>query len=172
MGAKFARINIKWDYTKQTCCETMKNYISDLLNKYNHLTPKNTVCPACPPQIIYSTKEQLLPEADMSPRLNPEDVKHIQGIIGSLLYYAHVVNNKLLATLSMISSQQTTAIVNTAKAVTQLLNYVAICLNDGITYRASNMVLAAHSDASFLTKHGSRSRAGTHIYLTENDPIP
>ena len=34
------------------------------------------------------------------------------------------------------------------------------------------MVLAAHSDASFLTEQGSRSRAGAHIFLSEDDPIP
>ena len=34
------------------------------------------------------------------------------------------------------------------------------------------MILAAHSDASFLTEPGSRSRAGAHIFLSEDDPIP
>eukprot|EP00804_Cyclotella_cryptica_P007754 CCRYP_001364-RB/>CCRYP_001364-RB protein AED:0.44 eAED:0.59 QI:0/-1/0/1/-1/0/1/0/162 len=34
------------------------------------------------------------------------------------------------------------------------------------------MVLAAHSDASYLTEPGSRSRAGAHIFLSENDPVP
>ncbi len=43
---------------------------------------------------------------------------------------------------------------------------------DGITLRASSMVLAAHSSASFLTEAGARSRAGAYIFLTEDDPIP
>ncbi len=43
---------------------------------------------------------------------------------------------------------------------------------DSITHRASNMVLAVHSNASYLTKTNSHSRAGTHIYLTEDNPIP
>eukprot|EP00804_Cyclotella_cryptica_P029519 CCRYP_011300-RD/>CCRYP_011300-RD protein AED:0.32 eAED:0.32 QI:0/-1/0/1/-1/0/1/0/171 len=34
------------------------------------------------------------------------------------------------------------------------------------------MVLAAHSDASYLTEPGSRSRAGAHIFLSEDDPVP
>ncbi len=33
------------------------------------------------------------------------------------------------------------------------------------------MVLAAHSDASFLTETNACSRAGAHIFLTDNDPI-
>jgi hypothetical protein len=35
-GTKFAGIDIKWDYNKQTCCLTMDTYISALLLKYNH----------------------------------------------------------------------------------------------------------------------------------------
>ncbi len=34
------------------------------------------------------------------------------------------------------------------------------------------MVLAAHSDASFLSESKSRSRAGGHIFLSKDDPIP
>jgi hypothetical protein len=34
------------------------------------------------------------------------------------------------------------------------------------------MVLAAHSDASYLTETKARSRAGAHIFLSEDDPIP
>ena len=99
-------------------------------------------------------------------------MKRSQGIIGSLLYYARAVDNKLLTTLSTLSSQQAKATKNTAKAVHQLLDYVATYPNDGITYQASTMTLATHSDASFLTKPGSCSRAGAHIFLSKDDPIP
>ena len=34
------------------------------------------------------------------------------------------------------------------------------------------MILAAHSDASYLSEPKSRSRAGAHIFISENDPIP
>ena len=53
-----------------------------------------------------------------------------------------------------------------------LLDYVATYPNDGIRFRASSMVLAAHSNASFLTEPGSRSRTGAHIFLSEDDGIP
>lgn len=92
--------------------------------------------------------------------------------MGSLLYYAQAVDNKLLVALSAISSQQPKATENTARAAHQLLDYVATYPSDGITYRASSMILAAHSDASFLTETGSRSRSGAYIFLSEDDPIP
>jgi hypothetical protein len=151
----------------------MNNYINDLLVKYNHTKPRKLQCsPHAHREIIYGAKEQLLPDTDTSPPLDDAGVKRVQGIVGSLLYYARAVDNKLLATLSTISSQQARATENTAKAVTQLLDYVATYPADGTTYRASDMILSAHSDASFLTEPGSRSRAGAHIFLTENDPIP
>ena len=34
------------------------------------------------------------------------------------------------------------------------------------------MVLAFHSDASFLSETGARSRAGGHMFMSENDPFP
>ncbi len=34
------------------------------------------------------------------------------------------------------------------------------------------MILCAHSDAGFLNESQSHSRAGAHIFLSENDPYP
>ena len=34
------------------------------------------------------------------------------------------------------------------------------------------MVLAAHSDAGFANETKARSRAGAHIFMSENDAIP
>jgi hypothetical protein len=56
--------------------------------------------------------------------------------------------------------------------VNLLLDYVATQPNEGIVYCASNMILCAHADAGFLNKTNSRSRAGAHIYLLEDNPFP
>ena len=172
-GTKFAGIDLAWDYTKRTCRLTMNSYIADLLLRYNHKpSQRGQHAPHAHRAIVYGANEQYIPEPDTSPLLNDIEVKRVQAVVGSLLYYARAVDNKLLATLSTISAQQAKATQNTTAAVDQLLDYVATYPADGTTYRASGMVLAAHSDASFLTETGSRSRAGAHIYLTENDPIP
>jgi len=157
-GTKFAGIDIEWNYPQRTCCLSMKGYIDEMLLKYNHPQPRKPQhSPHAHREIIYGAKEQLVPDVDTIPPLDAAGVKCIQGVIGSLLYYARAVDNKLLATLSTISSQQAKATENTAKAVHQLLDYVATYPQDGITYRSSSMVLAAHSDASFLMEPGSRS---------------
>ena len=172
-GSKFAGIDLSWDYTRRTCRLTMKGYVSDILTKYGHPLPaKPQHAPHKHREIIYGSKSQLEPEDDTSPRLGDADIKRIQGIVGSLLYYARAVDNKLLATLSTIGSQQANATHNTKRAVEQLLDYVVTYPNDGTTFRASNMILAAHSDASYLSEPKSRSRAGAHIFVSENDPVP
>ena len=172
-GSKFAGIDLTWDYARRTCRLTMADYIANLLIKYNHPKPKKPQhSPHAHRDITYGATQQLVPEPDTSPPLDDKGVQRIQAIVGSLLYYACAVDNKLLTALSTISSQQAKATENTAAAVHQLLDYVATYPNDGITYRASDMVLAAHSDASFLSEPHSRSRAGAHIFLSEDDAIP
>eukprot|EP00804_Cyclotella_cryptica_P019683 CCRYP_016441-RA/>CCRYP_016441-RA protein AED:0.40 eAED:0.40 QI:0/0/0/1/0/0/2/0/213 len=142
----------------------MDTYITTLLLKYNHPQPRKPQhAPHKHREIIYGTKEQLLPDKDTSPPLDAAGIKHIQ---------ARAVDNKLLVALIAISLQQTAATQNTATAVHQLLDFVATYPNDGITYGASSMIFAAHSDASYLTEAGSSSQAGAHIFLSENDPIP
>jgi hypothetical protein len=62
--------------------------------------------------------------------------------------------------------------MHTEQLVHMLLDYVATYPNDNIVYRACNMVLCVHVDASYLNKTKSHSRAGAYIYLLEDDPIP
>ena len=172
-GTKFAGIDIAWDYTHRTARLSMQGYIADILAKYQHTAPhKPQHAPHAHTPIAYGATTQLVPDHPEETILSPTATKRIQGIVGSLLYYARAVDNKLLATLSAISSQQAAPTARTLAAVHQLLDYVATYPNDGITYRATSMVLAAHSDASFLTETNARSRAGAHVFLSDDDPVP
>ena len=151
----------------------MENYIRDLLIKYDHPMPKK------PQQsthqhipIKYGAKQQFSQDADTSPHLNDKGIKRVQGIVVALLYCGHAVNDKVLVALSDIGTQQAAATENTDEAIHQLLDYVATDPNDGITYRASDMVLESHSDASYLNVSKSRSRGGSYILCSENDAIP
>ena len=49
---------------------------------------------------------------------------------------------------------------------------MVIYTNDGILFRKSDMILAAHTDAGFLNGSRARSRAGAHTFLSENEPKP
>ena len=172
-GDKLAGITITWDYPNKRCRISMPGYIDNLLIKFKHPRPsKPRFSPhACLP-IAYGAKTQFAPDDDASALLPEDRKRRIQEIVGSLLYYARAVDNKLLVALSAIASRQAQATVATEQAVNLLLDYVATYPNDGIVYRASDMILCAHADAGFLNETNARSRAGAHIFLSENDPFP
>ena len=107
-----------------------------------------------------------------SPKLTKSGIKRVQATVGALLYYSRAINNKLLVGLSVIGAQQAAATEETAAAIDQLLDHVATYPNNGITYRASDMVLAAHSDAGLNNDPKDRSCAGAHIFLSEDTPTP
>ena len=86
--------------------------------------------------------------------------------MGDLLHVGRAVNNKLLVALSAVGAQQVPATEDTAAAIEQLLDYVATCPNDGILFRKSDMILAAHADAGFLNESRDKRRAGTHVFLS------
>ena len=111
-------------------------------------------------------------EEDTIPELNNEGIKRVQAIVGTLVYYARVVHNRLLVGLSAIGAQQVSATEQTAAAIYQILDHVATYPNYGITYQASDTILASHSDYGFNNESKARSRAGSHICLSENDPNP
>ena len=150
-----------------------EGYIADLLLKEGHERPASPqLSPHRHREIIYGAKHQHSPDPDDSPALDDAGIKRVQRIVGGLLYYGRAVDNKLLVTLSAIGSQQAAATEHTNEAVAQLLDYVATYPADGVIYRASEMVVAAHADAGFNNESRSRSRAGAHIFLSENDARP
>ena len=99
-------------------------------------------------------------------------MRQVQEIVGACLFYGRAVDNKLLVAINTISSQQAHATEDTNKAVATLLDYLATYPDNGILYRASDMILAAHSSAGFHNESKGRSRAGAHIFLSENEPFP
>ena len=74
--------------------------------------------------------------------------------------------------LSTIGTQKATATANTNTAITQMLDYVATYPDKGMLFREIGMVLASHADAGFLNETKARSRAGAHIFLTEDVATP
>ena len=54
----------------------------------------------------------------------------------------------------------------------QLINYLATQEDAFLSYRISYMVLAVHSNASYLSKPKAHSRAGRHFLLSNNTTVP
>ena len=95
--------------------------------------------------------------------------------MGTILYYARAVDMTVLAALSSIASQQAKATEDTEEKVKHLLDYLATHPDATVRFRASDMVLNIHSDASYLSEPGGKSRAAGHFFLgwlpRDGDPI-
>ena len=122
---------------------------------------------------MYGTKFQYTSGPDNShppPPLEASGILRVQSSVGALLSYARADENKLLVSLSELGQQQASATEATNDAINQLLDYVDTYPADGITFRASAMVMDGHSDAAYLNVSMTRRRSGAHIMLYEDVP--
>ena len=78
----------------------------------------------------------------------------------------------MLTALGSLATQQANPMQNTMKKVKQMLDYAATHPDAIVTYNASNMVLTAHSDASYLSESNACSRARGHFFMSNNTDTP
>ena len=71
----------------------------------------------------------------------------------------------ILLALNDISTQQAKPTESTMKRVHQLLDYMYTHPKDSISFRASDMILNIHSDASYFSAGRGSSRAGGYSFL-------
>ena len=88
------------------------------------------------------------------------------------LFLGRAVDSTLLCPISAIASQSATPTEDTMYQTKQLLDYVVTQEEAVLTYHASDMKLAAHSDASYLSEPKARSRAGGHFFLSSDTQVP
>ena len=162
-----------WDYTKRIVHLSMPNYVANALQRFNHEFPKK---PQHQPHKhavpVYGQKVQYAREADTSKPLSQEEKRFVQQVLGTFLYYGRAIDGTMLTALSAIASFQATPTQKTMKKTKLFLDYAATHPDAVLTYRKSNMVLAVHSDASYLTEPQARSRAGGHHYLSSDVKLP
>ena len=73
--------------------------------------------------------------------------KFIQQVCGKFLFYGKAADSTILTSLSAIASQQTNPTTDTMAKVKQLLDYLASQEEATLTYSASDVILAVHSNA-------------------------
>jgi hypothetical protein len=78
----------------------------------------------------------------------------------------------MLTPLSALASEQSAPTEATMEKCLQFLDYAASQEDAILTYKASDMVLAIHSDASYLSEPKARSRAGGHMFMAGKEEIP
>jgi hypothetical protein len=156
-GSLFCGVKLTWDYVNCTLDLHMPDYISKALLKYqDHVPLKSQHAPFKATLIQFRAQVQTV-TTDTTALLSKEHIKCVQDIVGTLLYYGRAVDPTILPAISAIASQQaqgTEAVVNPCH---QLLDYVATHPNAGICYLTGNMILAIHTNASYLSKHNVHS---------------
>ena len=118
----------------------MPGYTMKQLIRYTHEKPRRPQhCPYSPNPIKYGAKTQEPLPIDDSPLLGKDNIKYIQQVVGSFLYYARAVDPTILMALSLIAADQAAPTENTMKRVKQFLDYMWTHPDAKIRYRASDM---------------------------------
>jgi hypothetical protein len=105
----YSGMTLKWDYKKRTCNISMPGYVSNVLSKFQHDTPKHPqhdpsryVTPVYGAKTQYATKDE-------TPPLTAQQCLTIHKVTGSVLYYDRAVNPTVLMALNDIATEQTKA---------------------------------------------------------------
>jgi hypothetical protein len=172
-GQRYLGMNINWDYTGRAVHVSMLDYVPEALTCFQHTPPRipqHQPHPHVKP--TYGAKAQYTEDVNTSLPLDKKGKKYIQEVIGTFLYYACCINSTMLPALGSLTMQQASPTQNTKQLVHQFLHYATTHPNAIITYRASDMVLAGHSNASYLSETNARSRAGGHFFMSNNNATP
>ncbi len=89
----------------------------------------------------------------------------------SFLVLARAVDGTMLTPLSAFASKQAIPTEATMEKCLQFLGYTASQKDTILTYKASNMVLATHINASYLSGPKARSQASGHMFMAEKEEI-
>jgi hypothetical protein len=166
-------MNMDWDYAQRQVHVSMLDYVPEALTHFPHHKPctlQHQPYPHVKPN--YGAKAQYTKSSNTLPALPKEGKKFIQEVIGTFLYYARCVDSTMLVALGSLATQQANPTKNTMAKVTQFLDYAATHPDAIATYHASDMVLAGHSNASYLSESNARSQVGGHFFMSNNTAKP
>ncbi len=171
-GTQYIGITLDWDYTKHQVHLSIPNYVKKALKQFQHIASKLQLAPYPSVPIKYGAKKQYAMQESHAPLLDDKAKWFIQQVCGKFLFLGRAVDSTLLCPLSAIASQSSKPTKDTMRPTLQLLDYLATQENTMLSYHASNMVLAVHSNASYLSKPKAPSRAGGHFSLSNDTTIP
>ena len=150
-GARYCGLTLEWDYLNRTVDISIPGYIERTLQCFQHPPPTQPQhSPHAWQKPTYGATIQYAPAPDTTAPLDAKDTKHVQEVLGMLLFYAHAVDSTMLPTIGTLASQQAHGTKATLEALTQLLNYCTTHPDAKVRFIASDMVLHVHSDASYL----------------------
>jgi hypothetical protein len=102
--------------------------------------------------IQYGEKQQFAMQESTTPLLDDNDRKFIQQVCGKFLFLGRAVDSTILCPVSAIAAQSTQPTEETMIHTQQLLDYLASQEEAVLTYNASNVILTAYSNESYLSE--------------------
>ena len=150
----------------------MPGYIKKALKQFKHERHKLQHQPYPSAIIKYGAKTQYATTQSTPPQLDKHGKKFIQQVCGKFLFWGQVVDSTLLCPISAIALHAVKLTEDTMEQTLQLLDYIATQEEVVLTYNASDMKLAVHSDTSYLSEPQALSRAGGHFFLSNKATIP
>ena len=160
-----------WNYDKGYVDVAMPGYVTASLQRLQHVPQKAPqYSPHVHTPIKYGMKGswQYTNAPDESPLLPPNEIKHIQSVTGSFLFYGRAIDYTTLPALNEIASAQEKPRETTKKKAQQLMDYLHTYLNAYLRFHASNMVLHVESDAAYLVAPKARSRIAGYFHLSDH----
>jgi hypothetical protein len=171
-GERYIGIHLRWDYVNHQDHLFMPGYIKKALTIFQHKQRCQQAQPFPHTPIKYGVRKQYANVDSTSPLLDTKGKKFIQKVCGKFLFYGRAVDSTLLVPLSAVASQCTRPTHDTLAQTKQLLDYLATQEDAVLRYKRSDMKLAVHSDASYLSEPKARSCAGGHFFLSFDEKIP
>jgi hypothetical protein len=172
-GTRYLGLTLDWDYKYCKVHLSMPGYIEKAAIRFGHEPPNKPQQQPHPHSIpTYGATIQYAKHTDQSRPATKDEQKYIRQVIGVLLYYGWAVDSTLLVALSSLTSVQSAPFAYTLELVKWLLNYAVTQLDAILTYEKSDMILAIHSDASYLSEAEARSRIGGHFFLLQRYQRP
>jgi hypothetical protein len=172
-GTRYLGLTLDWDYSQRKVHLSMPGYIENALIRFGHKKPdKPQMQPYPHTTPTYGATIQYAKAVDTSLAATKAEEKVIWQEIGVLLYYGRAVDSTIITGLSSLAAAQAKPNAQTLFLINWLLDYVATNPDAILTYDKSDMVLAVHSDALYLSEPAARSQAGNHFFCSSKVDDP
>jgi hypothetical protein len=166
VSSKFLGFTLNHNCSTRSLFLSYPGYVSTLLTRLrpHGLPPAASPTLYIPPS--YGSRAHQSPTGpDIPPPASPTQFKELQVAVGYLLYYGRSVDARILTATCDLASEQAAPTLATISRLNRLLSFVSAHPNGRKIYRASDMILCIHSDASYLSRPNAGSVAGSFHYL-------
>jgi hypothetical protein len=164
-GSKYIGVRLDWDYTANTLVTSMPTYVAAGIARF---CPEGLPLSANTPGIYVPPTygaPNLSATVDTTPLASLNDKQFIMEVVGYFLYYARIIDHRMLPTLTFIAKKQSAPTAATLAATKHFLRYAAHHQDFKATIHASDMLLTVISDGSHLSQERAGSIAGGYHYL-------